>query len=71
MSGRDDVLVGDKYPTALVLREEAQPGGLPDQDLPWPLPEGRSFPADDPPILQQRPDPALCNHHTNHSLPSS
>jgi len=60
MGGGDDVAAGDEDAAALVLGEQAQPGGLPDEDLPGEGAEGGALAADDAAGLDMGPHTALC-----------
>lgn len=40
------IFISDKYTSAFVLRKQAEPGRLANQDLPWPLSKLRTFSAD-------------------------
>lgn len=69
MSGRDDVFLSDQHAPALVLGEQSQPSGFPDQHLPRPFAESRARPADDPTVFpHQRPYTAHWKHQTQRAI---
>lgn len=46
MGCRYHIFISDKYTSAFILRKQAEPGRLANQDLPWPFSELRAFSAD-------------------------
>lgn len=60
MSGGDNVTTSDEDAATLVLGEQAQPGGLADQDLPGEGAEGGALAADNAAGLDMGPHTALC-----------
>lgn len=68
MGCRNDIVLGNQYSTALVLREEAQPGRFTNQHLPGILSESRTLAADNSARLHRRACPANCKKGTIISL---